>query len=47
MNILIPMTKKELSQRKLKAYDDMCNIINWGRKHPIKFAEHFFWFIFN
>jgi len=42
MNILIPMTKKELSQRKLKAYDDMCNIINWGRKHPIKFAEHFF-----
>lgn len=42
LEIYIPTTQEELSQRKLKAYEDMCEIINWGRKHPIKFAEHFF-----
>lgn len=42
MDFYIPPTKKELSQRKLQAYSEMAQIIQWGRQHPVKFAEHFF-----
>ena len=42
MEIFIPTTGKELSQRKLQAYNDMANIVNWGRKNPIRFASDFF-----
>lgn len=42
MNIYLPSSKKELSQRKLAAYQDLCRIINWGRKNPIRFASEFF-----
>lgn len=42
MDFTITATKKELSQRKIQAYHDMSNIINWGRRNPIRFAEHIF-----
>ena len=42
MLIYSPTTQKELSQRKYEAYSDLTKIINWGRQHPIQFAEHFF-----
>lgn len=42
MDVYIPTTKRELSQRKLQAYQDISNIINWGRRNPVKFAEHMF-----
>ena len=36
------MSSKELSQRKLEEYHKMSQIIQWGRKNPVKFAEAFF-----
>jgi hypothetical protein len=42
MTIYTPITDKELSQRKLQAYQDMSKIIAWGRRNPIRFASHFF-----
>jgi hypothetical protein len=42
MTIYTPITDKELSQRKLQAYEDMAKIINWGRRNPVRFASHFF-----
>lgn len=42
MDIYIPTSSKELSQRKLQVYDDMTRIINWGRRNPIRFSEEFF-----
>lgn len=42
MEIYIPMSSKELSQKKLEEYHKMAKIIQWGRKNPVKFAEEFF-----
>ena len=42
MEIYNPMSSKELSQRKLEEYHKMSQIIQWGRKNPVKFAEAFF-----
>lgn len=42
MEIYMPMTGKELSQKKLEEYDKMAKIVQWGRKNPTKFAEAFF-----
>lgn len=42
MEIYNPMSSKELSQRKLEEYHKMSQIIQWGRKNPVKFAETFF-----
>ena len=42
MEIYNPMSSKELSQRKLEEYSKMAQIVNWGRKQPVKFCETFF-----
>ena len=42
MQILIPKTDVELSQRKLEAYDKLSEIIVWGRKYPVRFCERFY-----
>ncbi len=42
MEILAPMSSKEFSRRKLEEYSKMANIIQWGRKNPVKFCEVFF-----
>lgn len=33
--------KHNLSQRKLEGYLKYCDIIQWGRKNPVKFVEYF------
>jgi hypothetical protein len=35
------MTKQALSQRKIDGYLKLAEIIQWGRKNPIKFVERF------
>ena len=42
MDYYIPITSKELSQRKIEEYDECCKIINWGRENPVRFAERVF-----
>lgn len=42
MEIYIPMSSKELSQKKVEEYSKMAKIIQWGRKNPVKFCEVFF-----
>ncbi|MFA6667691.1 MAG: terminase [Bacilli bacterium] len=42
MDFYTPLTEKELSQRKLRAYEDIAKVINWGRRNPIRFAEEFY-----
>ena len=41
MEIYIPTTDKEFSQRKIEEYAKFEKIINWGRKDPIHFAGIF------
>ena len=38
----IPLTAKELSQRKLEEYEKFCTVIQAGRKNPVWFIENFF-----
>lgn len=42
MEILVPLTHRELSQRKLSEYTKFSKVIQWGRKNPCKFNEEFF-----
>ena len=42
MEIYIPTTDQEFSQRKIEEYAKFEKIINWGRKDPVHFAEDFF-----
>lgn len=42
MELYIPMSSKELSQRKLEEYAKMSKVINWGRMNPVRFCETFF-----
>lgn len=42
MDYYIPSSNKVLSQKRLEEYDNFCNIINWGRRNPVLFAEEFF-----
>lgn len=42
MEIYIPTTAKQLSQRKLEEYTKLERIISEGRKNPIWFSEYFF-----
>ena len=42
MEIHTPMSKKELSQRKIEEYSKMAKVVQWGRKNPVKFCELFF-----
>ena len=39
MEIYMPMTQNELSQRRLEEYEKLAKIINWGRNNPVKFCE--------
>lgn len=41
MEIITPMSQKEFSQKKLESYSQIANIIQWGRKNPVKFSELF------
>jgi hypothetical protein len=36
------MSKENLSQRKIDGYLKLAEIIQWGRKNPVKFVERFF-----
>lgn len=42
MEIYIPMTDKELSQRKIEEYSKMAKIIQWGRQNPVRFCQVFY-----
>lgn len=42
MEFFMPLSQKELSQRKLEEYSNFSKIINWGRQNPILFAEEFY-----
>lgn len=39
MEIYKPMSSRELSQRKIEEYTKMANLVQWGRKNPVKFCE--------
>ena len=39
MEIYKPMSSKELRQRKIEEYTKMANLVQWGRKNPVKFCE--------
>ena len=43
MEVYTPMSSKELSQRKIEEYKKMSQIIQWGRKNPVKFCRRIFW----
>lgn len=42
MEVYIPTSKRELSLRKQQAYEDFTEVIQWGRRNPIKFCEVMF-----
>jgi hypothetical protein len=42
MNLNIKKTKQEISQRKLEGFLKLAEIIQWGRKNPVKFCERFY-----
>jgi hypothetical protein len=39
MEIYIPMTDKELSQKKLEEYAKVSKIVQWGRQNPVRFCN--------
>ena len=42
MTLYTPITKKEISQKKLEEYQKYSELIQWGRKSPVKFASEIF-----
>ncbi|MFF3129981.1 hypothetical protein ACFVRD_49400, partial [Streptomyces sp. NPDC057908] len=36
------MTKANMSQRKIDGFIKLAEVIQWGRKNPVKFVERFF-----
>lgn len=42
VNIYVPPTNIELSQRKVEEYQKWTDIANWGRQNPVRFAEEIF-----
>lgn len=42
MEIYIPMTDKELSNRKIEEYGKMSKIVQWGRANPVRFCQTFY-----
>lgn len=42
MDIYVPISLKELSQKKLEEYDRFAKIINAGRRNPVWFAEYMY-----
>ncbi|WP_164744274.1 LAGLIDADG family homing endonuclease [Paenibacillus xylaniclasticus] len=42
MDIVVKSSQAQLSQRKLEGYLKLAQIIQWGRRSPVKFCERFF-----
>lgn len=42
MEIYIPMTDRELSQKKIEEYSKMAKIVQWGRANPVRFCQTFY-----
>lgn len=42
IEIFVPPTEIELSQRKIEEYHKWSEIVNWGRRNPVRFAEEIF-----
>ena len=42
VEIFVPPTEIEISQRKLEEYQKWAGIVNWGRQNPVRFAEEIF-----
>ena len=42
VEIFVPPTEIEISQRKLEEYQKWTSIVNWGRQNPVRFAEEIF-----
>lgn len=42
MEVIVRSSKKELSQRKLEGYLKLAQIVQWGRRCPVKFCERFY-----
>ena len=41
MEFIVRPTENELSQRKQETYSRYCEVINWGRRDPVKFIQRF------
>ena len=41
MYVYSKSSKRELSQRKLEAYERYCKVIQWGRREPVEFLRRF------
>lgn len=41
VNVIFNQTEYEISQRKKELWDKYNKVIQWGRKHPLRFAEQF------
>lgn len=42
MEFYVPMSSRELSQKKLEEYSKFNEVIQWGRQNPVKFSELMF-----
>ena len=42
MEIYVPTTPSEWSQRKVEEYEKAAKVINQGRENPVRFAEEVF-----
>ena len=42
MEIIIKKSEKEISQRKLEGYLKLAEVVQWGRRVPVKFCERFY-----
>ena len=42
MDFFVPMTKKEITTKKLEAYQKWSEIRQWGLRSPVKFCEYIF-----
>jgi hypothetical protein len=39
VDFMLKMTKEQLTQRKLEGYYKLAQLVQWGRRVPVKFAE--------
>lgn len=42
INVIFNKSDYEISQRKMEMYDKYLKVIQWGRRHPVKFMEMIF-----
>jgi hypothetical protein len=42
LEYIIKPTNKQMSQRKIDGYLKLCEIVRWGRSHPVKYCERFY-----